>query len=195
MASDDLKRLQSILSNVENLLVSNNLKSKYILDITELKKALPRTGIKYAEAAKLSGGTKISPTEYAFDQPYGPEKLARKLLTQAREIKKKTGQSTLTDDREYTKAGLKIASGSISSRQYLNESSIQRASETIEELKRSNNEELQNAGLVLERIVQEDKRKITISNTRQISVPMGKMFFTDEASSIGRDLKYWKLLP
>lgn len=183
MASDDLKRMQSILSGIESLLVSNNLKSKYILDISELKKALPKTGIKYAEAAKISGGVKISATEYAFDEPYGPEKLARKLLTQSRELRKKSGQSTLATDREYTKAGLKMASGGISSRQYLNESSMQRASDTIEELKRANNEELQEAGLILERIIQEDRQKLSLSNTRQITAKNGKATYTLELIS------------
>lgn len=82
-----------------------NSKPMYVLDISELRKALPKRGITPAAIASEIGGKKISETEYAFEVPYGPEQMARRMLRQARDANK-------TEDAfqsDHTQAGLAIA--------------------------------------------------------------------------------------
>lgn len=87
----------------------------YILDITELRKTLPKKGITPVALAESVGGVKISETEFMFKHPYGPEQMARKMLKQARDLNK-------TEDafqQDYTKAGLSLARKGTSTRRML----------------------------------------------------------------------------
>ena len=71
-------KIQDVLTYAEELArISNNSKPMYVLDVSELKKFLPRTGMAIAATAKELGGTKIGENEYMFDSYYGPERLAR----------------------------------------------------------------------------------------------------------------------
>lgn len=87
----------------------------YILDISELKKVLPKRGITPVALAESVGGVKISETEFMFKHPYGPEQMARKMLKQARDLNK-------TEDafqQDYTKAGISLARKGTSTRRMM----------------------------------------------------------------------------
>lgn len=92
-----------------------NSKPMYVLNIQELRKALPKTGITPVAIASSIGGKKISEHEYAFESPYGPEQMARAMLRQARE-QDKTEDAFQAD---FTKAGLDIARRSQSTRRVI----------------------------------------------------------------------------
>lgn len=87
----------------------------YVLDISELRKVLPKRGITPVALAESVGGVKISETEFMFKHPYGPEQMARKMLKQARDLNK-------TEDafqQDYTKAGISLARKGTSTRRMM----------------------------------------------------------------------------
>lgn len=116
--SDDIKKIQELVHLAEQELAKHKIESRYILDIKELRKVLPKTGLNVATRAKALGGTKIGLNEYMFENRYGPEKLARQLLAYAREEQSKMPQGTMFD-RDFTNLGLAIARGGMSTKSFI----------------------------------------------------------------------------
>ena len=116
--ANSVKQLQALLDVAEQTLAGNNIKPKYILDISDLKKMLPKTGLALASRVKALGGTKIGTNEYMFDAPYAPEKLARQLLAEARKQQKEMPQADLFD-RDFTSLGLAVARRGMSTKAFV----------------------------------------------------------------------------
>lgn len=118
--SDDIRKIQDLLNLAEQELARNKLEARYILDITDLRKVLPKTGLDVTAKVRALGGVKLSNNEFMFEQSYAPEKLARQLLRIAREENKKAPQGGLFD-RDFTSLGLAIARKGTSKKAFLME--------------------------------------------------------------------------
>ena len=118
--ADSVKKIQELLDIAEQTLSNNNIQSRYILDISELKKMLPKTGLSIPSRVRALGGTRIGTNEYMFDTQYAPEKLARQLLAEARKQQQQMPQPDLFD-RDFTSLGLAVARRGMSRKSFVTE--------------------------------------------------------------------------
>lgn len=83
-----MKSMASVLTLVENLMAAEGTYNKYILDTSILTKNLPfKIPKSTIDAIALElGGKKlgVKSTDYAFDKPYGPEQMLRRIIADAK---------------------------------------------------------------------------------------------------------------
>lgn len=104
-----MKSMASVLTLVENLMAAEGTYNKYILDTSILTQNLPfKIPKSTIDAIALElGGKKlgVKSTDYAFDKPYGPEQMLRRIIADA----KKNNDVSTNDALSAGKAGISNA--------------------------------------------------------------------------------------
>ena len=113
-----MKSMASVLTLVENLMAAEGTYNKYILDTSILTQNLPfKIPKSTIDAIALElGGKKlgVKSTDYAFDKPYGPEQMLRRIIADA----KKNNDVSTNDALSAGKAGISTGQAqSLSARQ------------------------------------------------------------------------------
>lgn len=153
---------QDLLNLVEQEIQrATNGKPAYILDISDLKRILPKTGMKYATVATELGGTKISETEFMFEERYGPERMARQLLRNAKAANKQGGLF----DRDLTKASLDVARRGMSRKVYYSPEALAISAA----MPQTGNPNIDNTLAMIDRGIKEIKHSIEFNNHTKVT--------------------------